>query len=300
MMPGLSLMIFHEEVTMAINGIIVTNINHATGKYLLQTEEFLNKSKLIKDLNLTAVNNPHVLSYLKTNKVDFCLFWDKDIYLARTIEAMGIKVFNNPEAIYLCDDKALTAYALEKENIRQPRFFVFPLHFYGNIIEHYEEYKENLLSLNFPMVIKERFGSFGEQVYLAKNENELKDIIESHGTKPLMAQEFIGTNRGQDYRINVVGNEVISSVLRTNDHDFRSNINQGGKAEDVSVNDEVKALAIAATKAIKGHFAGVDIMFKGQTPVVLEVNSNMRTVAVNKVSKSDLTLKILEYIINTL
>ena len=35
-------------------------------------------------------------------------------------------------------------------------------------------------------------------------------------------------------------------------------------------------------------------------PVVIEVNSNMRTVAVNKVSDIDLTLAILSYIVSNI
>lgn len=285
---------------MAINGIIVVNVGHAFGKYKAQTEEFLNKSLLIPHLNLKEVSNPHVLNYLKDNKVDFILFWDKDIFLARTLKSMGYKVFNNPETIYLCDDKALTAYALTKAGVAQPDYFIFPLHFFGNIFDYYETYEASILKLGFPLVIKERFGSFGEQVYLAKDIASLKSIIKEHGEKPLLAQKFINDNSGTDYRVNVVGEEVILTVKRTNEHDFRSNINQGGSAIEVAASKEMAKTAIKATKAVHGHFAGVDIMLKDGMPYVLEVNSNMRTVAVNKVSHVDLTLKILEYIVNSL
>lgn len=282
---------------MAINGIIVTNIGHKDGKYLAQTEEFLAKSTLIKDLTLVAVSNPHVLAYIENHDVDFVLFWDKDIFLAKSLESKGLKVFNNPETIYLCDDKALTAYALKKTGVPQPDFYVLPLHFFGNIIDYYEEYRPHLLKLGFPLVIKERFGSFGEQVYMARDEEELKKVIAEHGHKPLLAQAFIGENSGTDYRVNVVGEEIILTVKRQNEKDFRSNINQGGKAWQVEASAQMQAVAIKATKAVKGHFAGVDIMLKDNSPFVLEVNSNMRTVAVNKVSDIDLTLAILKYIV---
>ncbi|MGI6735221.1 MAG: ATP-grasp domain-containing protein [Bacilli bacterium] len=285
---------------MAIKGIFVTNISQNSPKFRVQADEFLNKAKTIKNLELLEVKNQNVLSYLKKNTPDFCLFWDKDIYLARTLESKGIKVFNNPETIYLCDDKALTAAALDSAGIAQPRFFVFPLHYYGNIIEYYDEYKKELLALSFPLVIKERFGSFGEQVYLATTEEELKEIIKKHGTKPLIAQAFVQGEKGTDYRVNVIGDQVIFTVKRVNDHDFRSNINQGGTATLVKPTREMEELAIKATKAVKAHFAGVDIMVSKKGPLVIEVNSNMRTVAVNKVSDIDLTLAILNYIVDNL
>ncbi|OQC11011.1 MAG: Ribosomal protein S6 modification protein [Tenericutes bacterium ADurb.Bin087] len=283
---------------MAIKGIFVTNIGQNSEKFRIQADEFLSKAKTFPDLELIEVKNQNVLSYIKNNTPDFCLFWDKDIYLAKRIETKGIKVFNNPKTIYLCDDKALSAAVLDKANIAQPRFFVFPLHYFGNIIEYYDAYKEELLALKFPLVIKERFGSFGDQVYLAHNEEELKKIIEKHGTKPLMAQAFVNGEKGTDYRVNVVGNKVMFTVKRVNEKDFRSNINQGGKASLVSASHEIENLALEATKAVYGDFAGVDIMLNALgKPLVIEVNSNMRTVAVNKVSDVDLTIAILDYII---
>lgn len=286
---------------MAIKGFFVTNIGQNATKYRAQAEEFLSKSRLIANLELVELKNQEVLKYLEKNTPDFCLFWDKDIYLARTIEGRGIKVFNNPEAIYLCDDKALTAYALDLAKISQPKYYVLPLHFYGNIIEHYDLYKKHLLVLGFPLVIKERFGSFGEQVYLAKNEEELIKIIEEHGTKGLIAQQFIAHQSGTDYRLNVLGEEVLVAIKRHNPHDFRSNINQGGTFTLFDASAKMKEVAIAATKAVKGYFAGVDIMLlEDGTPQVIEVNSNMRTVAVNKVSDKDLTLEILKYIVKSL
>lgn len=286
---------------MAINGILVTNIGHNDGKFKAQAEEFLSKSKTIHDLDLIEVKNEAALAYIESNTPDFCLFWDKDIYLASMIENRGIKVFNRPEAIYLCDDKALTAMRLTNAKVPQPRYFVFPLHFLGNIFDYYQSYRKSLLDLGFPLVLKERFGSFGEQVYLAENEEALIVLIKKYGTKSLMAQEFIDFNRGEDFRLNVVGDEVILAVKRKNEHDFRSNLNQGGKASIIEPTSAMKEIAIAATKAINGHFAGVDVMLRADgSPVVIEVNSNMRTVAVSQLGGADVTLAILRYIMNAL
>lgn len=290
-------MTFQEVVITVIKGIIVTNITHTEPKFLLQVQDFLLKSKAIPNMDLVEVKNENALSYIESNKIDFCIFWDKDIYLARTIANSGVKVFNTPEAIYLCDDKALTAMALDAAKVNQPNYYVLPMHFYGNIFDHYDKYRSNILKLGFPLVIKERFGSFGEQVYLAHNEEEAKTIIKDKGLKPLLVQEFISETSGTDYRLNVVGNEVVLTVKRVNSNDFRSNINQGGSAYLYEATPIMKETAISALKAVNGHFGGVDIMLrKDGTPVVIEVNSNMRTIAVNKVSDIDLTLQILKYI----
>ena len=67
-----------------------------------------------RDCKLRKLPNDQVDSVLKissgsTNwkqKPDFVLFWDKDVKLAKTLEAEGFKVFNSAEAIETCDDKA--------------------------------------------------------------------------------------------------------------------------------------------------------------------------------------------------
>ena len=78
-------------------------------------------------------------------------------------------------------------------------------------------------------MVKEAYGSFGEQVYLAKDIVELNRIVDEIGYKDFLLQEFISSSRGRDIRINVVGNKAIVSMLRENNNDFRSNISSGGK-----------------------------------------------------------------------
>ncbi len=284
---------------MAIKAIVVSNLSLDTPKFNAQIDEFLIKSKLIEDLTLTHVSAANVLPYIQNNDVDVCLFWDKDIYLAKKIAMHGIKVYNDIDAIFVCDDKALTALALEQHSVRQPRYFVFPEIFYGNIFAHYETYKDQLLALGFPLVLKHRHGSFGDQVFLAQNEEEAKTIIKANGTFKLMAQQYITKEFGLDYRVNVIGEEVIATARRVNKADFRSNINQGGSFTIVDDAPFTK-IALAAKRAVGAHFAGVDIVLdENNTPYVIEVNSNMRTVAINKKSKHDITLALLNYIVKS-
>lgn len=282
---------------MAIKAIIVSNITQSANKYNAQINEFLDKSELIPNFELTHVIATEALKYIKNNKVDVCLFWDKDIYLAKKIAQFGIKVFNNIDAIYYADDKALTAIKLDEHHVNQPAYFVFPETFSQNVFAFYDNYRATLLALNFPLVVKHRHGSFGEQVFLAKDEEQLKDIIRREGANKLIAQSYVTKEFGVDYRVNVVGSEVLAIFKRFNKNDFRSNINQGGDFIYIE-NPALHETALKAAAAIDADFAGVDIVLDEEDePFVIEVNSNMRTVTVNKKSKVDITLNILNYIV---
>ena len=282
---------------MVIKAIIVSNITQSANKYNAQINEFLDKSKLIPNFELTHVIATEALKYIKNNKVDVCLFWDKDIYLAKKIAQFGIKVFNNIDAIYYADDKALTAVKLDEHHVNQPAYFVFPETFSQNVFAFYDNYRATLLALNFPLVVKHCHGSFGEQVFLAKDEEQLKNIIRREGANKLIAQSYVTKEFGVDYRVNVVGSEVLAIFKRFNKNDFRSNINQGGDFIYIE-NPALHETALKAAAAIDADFAGVDIVLDEEDePFVIEVNSNMRTVTVNKKSKVDITLNILNYIV---
>ena len=128
--------------------------------------------------------------------------------------------------------------------------------------------------IGWPIVIKEAYGSFGEQVYLANNLQEANRIIDRLGYKDFLIQEFIASSKGKDIRINVVGDKAVASMLRENKNDFRSNISNGGNGTNYSPKQEYINLAIKAKKALGLDFAGVDVLFGGNGPIICEINSN--------------------------
>ena len=129
--------------------------------------------------------------------------------------------------------------------------------------------------LGFPLVVKESFGSFGAQVYLAHDMAELRDIIKQHERSPLLFQELVKTSFGRDIRINVVGGKVCAAMLRESKcGDFRSNVTLGGSTLPYSPTDAECELALAATERLRLDFAGIDILFGEDGPLICEVNSN--------------------------
>lgn len=261
----------------------------------LVVNEFLNTNKFneIHQWLLEAAKKQGIEMHVKTNaqllidisenavevtkrQVDFVLFWDKDVRLAIYLEQLGYPVYNSSKAIRICDDKSLTHLSLMKEGIRMPRTIVAPMTFenigYTNVI-----FLEEVGSrLGFPMVVKECFGSFGQQVYLVHHMEELKHRIQQIGVKPILFQEYIASSFGRDLRLQVVGSQVIASMYRHSvNGDFRANLTIGGSMEAYNPTKEQCELAINCCKIIGLDFAGVDLLFgKDGETIVCEVNSN--------------------------
>ena len=234
------------------------------------------------------------------NKPDFAIFWDKDIYLAKRLEQNGIRLFNSAKAIELCDNKILMYQELAKNRIRIPRTLVAPKTFEGLGYTDLAFLDGVSKEIGWPMVIKETYGSFGEQVYLANNKEEAAQIIERIGYKDFLMQEFVASSKGKDIRINVVGDKAIASMLRENKNDFRSNISSGGNGTKYEPSQEYIDLAIKAAKALGLSFAGVDVMFGENGPIICEVNSNPQFASTLKATDINLADFISEYILRQL
>ena len=249
--------------------------------------------KKAEDISL-EVNKPLI------HKPDFAIFWDKDIYLAKRLENSGIKLFNSPHAIELCDNKILMYQELAKKGIKIPRTFVAPKTFEGLGYTNLDFVNKVSNEIGWPLVIKEAFGSFGEQVYLANDFNDATTIINRIGFKDFLLQEFIASSKGKDLRINVVGDQVIASMLRENEHDFRSNISSGGNGSKYEPNSDYIALAVKATKALGLSFAGVDVLFGEDGPIICEVNSNPQFASTLQSTGVNLADSVADYILKQL
>lgn len=227
---------------------------------------------------------------------DFVLFWDKDIYLAQRLENKGFQVYNSARAIEVCDNKILTAIALEQAGIRTPKTVVAPKTYEGTGYNNRAFLEKAEQILGYPMVLKEAYGSFGAQVYLVHNRQELYDLVDRLHHKPFLMQEFISSSYGRDVRVNVVGGKVIASMLRHNENDFRSNITNGGTMAQVEITRAQAQLAIDACKAIGLDFAGVDVLFgPGDEPIICEVNSNPHFKTTYQCTGVDLSEYIMEH-----
>ena len=233
-------------------------------------------------------------------EIDFAIFWDKDVYLAERLENNGVRLFNSKRVVELCDNKILMYQALAKADIKIPQTFIAPKTFEGLGYTDRSFIKKIAEAIGYPMVIKEAYGSFGEQVYLAKDEQTVNEIIDKIGYKDFLIQEYISSSKGRDIRINVVGDKAIVSMLRENKNDFRSNISNGGFGSLYQPEKSYLDLAVKAAKALGLDFAGVDVMFGKDGPIICEINSNPQFASTLKATGVNLANYIADYILSSL
>lgn len=206
------------------------------------------------------------------DKPDFVLFWDKDIPLAKRLEKMGLRLFNSAAAIENCDNKALTFIELEGE-VSMPKTIIAPMTYRNIGYNNMSFVNDTINKLGLPLVIKECFGSFGQQVYLAESLDDALEIVKDT-REPLIFQEFISESRGKDIRINMVGENAVASMIRYNENDFRANITNGGSMLAYEPSSVEIDIAKRVCDILKLDFGGVDILFGKNGPLVCEVNSN--------------------------
>ncbi len=254
----------------------------------------------------SLIHNKNLISsHSSITQPDFILFLEKDLRLAYHLESLGYKLYNSHAAIQNCDDKFLTAQILAKHDIKQPKTLISHLHYSGFIEESHDAglsvVKDIESHFSYPLIVKEVYGSFGSQVYLINNRQELQNKRKELLLKPHIYQEFIASSKGRDVRLQVVGQKVVAAVLRTSEHDFRANVTNGGIMQPYDPSQQFVDMALRCAKILHVDFAGVDILFGEQDePILCEVNSNAHIKNISECTSVNVAKHVIDYILQTL
>jgi glutathione synthase/RimK-type ligase-like ATP-grasp enzyme len=186
--------------------------------------------------------------------------------------------------------------ALQKEDIPTPRTF------WGHLEKIRKKASEEI---SFPMVVKRSGGRQGERVHLAKNQDQLNEIVnklmpqEKEDNKRFIVQEFIPNQ--EDIRVLVLDNRALGGIRRIRTEDeFRNNVSRGGRAELIKrLPDNLANIAVKAAAAVDLSFAGVDIVEDEKTgqPYVLEINRAPQYSGFMRASGMNVPAKLAEFLI---
>ncbi len=293
------------NVCMALKGILIVNA-FLRSKQTDDTYELLLDGAKRAGIDLRLTTNADFFVSLDTGLVKalpendmkdtgFILFWNKDVFLGRALERMGYRLFNSADAIEACDSKALTSEMLQGI-CAMPRTVKIPMTF--NTIGYDDlSFEEHIgKELGYPYIIKECLGSYGGQVYLADSSDKAREILKMIEGKDCLAQQYIRESSGRDLRAYVVGDRVVAAMERNNADDFRSNITGGGSAIKYDIKKEQEQMAVAAVKGLGLDFAGVDILFSDDGPLLCEVNSNAQFRGLLEATGINITDALFEHI----
>lgn len=276
----------------------------------LINEKFIDQANLMAEavtkFNITPIikkNNDILvdLSINMTNKPDFVIMFDKDILLGTYLKQQGIPVFNDPEVIERCDNKAKQYIALAAAGVRMPKTIVAPKIYPKFSIED-SGYTERVIeALGLPLVLKEAHGSFGMKVYLLHTAEEVKAKVAQLSGVDFIFQQYIASSFGRDVRVNVVGGKVVAAMYRESKTDFRANITNGGTAYKVELTPAQIELALQAATALGAEYAGVDLLFdEHEEPVVCEVNAAAHIRNIYNVTGVNVGEALVKYILEKL
>jgi len=230
--------------------------------------------------------------------LDFAVFLDKDMHVARLLEESGVRLFNSAESIRLADDKMLTHITLLSENIPQPRTISSPLRFTDGEDDFALKVEQ---ALGYPIVVKNCYGAFGRQVWLVRNRRELLAKRAELSREPHIYQEYIECG-ATDIRVIVIGGRAVAAMRRhaATEGEFRANAELGGWGEAIPLTEPLADIAVRSARALGLCYAGVDILESNRGYLVTEVNSNAGFRLIQKTTGVDVASLYADYIASEL
>lgn len=116
-------------------------------------------------------------------------------------------------------------------------------------------------TLQYPVVVKDVYGSHGLQNYLIHSPDELARVLHDNPTTSFMAQTYIAADG--DYRILIAGNQELIIHRTGGEHTHLNNTSQGGQATLVAATDFPSNIIEQAHRfadACGYELAGVDVI----------------------------------------
>jgi RimK family alpha-L-glutamate ligase len=182
------------------------------------------------------------------------------------LSRLGVRVLNSPAALLAAHDKLLTARMLRRAGLPHPR---------TTLVADSLPWPD----LEVPLVLKPRFGSWGRDVFLCRDRDELGrtcDLLAGRGwfgSHGALAQELVPP-LGFDIRVVVAAGLVIGAARReAAPGEWRTNIALGATRTPVTAPAAAVELALAAAAAAGGDLVGVDLLpLENGRWIVLELN----------------------------
>lgn len=189
--------------------------------------------------------------------------------LLSTFKSMNIPILPNLDGMNLANNKWYSHLVMMKAKLPTPATSLILPHTDLTVVSEY---------LSYPFVLKQIYGAFGEGVYLVHEKNELENMLRMYymnpEAQPLIAQEYISHNPGEDIRVFIINDKVVASIKRKAlGSEFRANIALGAQTLAYTLPQKIERIAIDAVRAHRLSYGGVDLLESKDGYVICEVNS---------------------------
>jgi RimK family alpha-L-glutamate ligase len=153
--------------------------------------------------------------------------------------------------------------------------------------------KGRLKSLAYPLIIKGIRGERGTKIFRAKSSAEAERLLAKLSYHQSIVQDLILT--GEDVRLLVIDHKVVAAYKRKAIRGFKTV--PRGRKEAYSPTKTEKAIAIKASRVLKGECVGVDLIYYQKKPCVLEVNLDAGFKVLEQVTGINIAKKIVKQLL---
>ena len=155
-------------------------------------------------------------------------------------------------------------------------------------------------TIGYPCILKGIHGGLGQHVFKIKDAFRLRRTLSQYPDGELALQEFLPAK--EDYRVLTIGFKAVSFFVSRQPRpgDFRTNFALEGEGTPHSLSHmpELVPLAEKASRLLKREFAGVDLRFKKDKPVILEVNRRPGFDGFELATGLNIAQMVLQYIVS--
>ncbi len=216
--------------------------------------------------------------------------------LLHLLRDLGVRVINDPRTIEIAIDKFRTLCMLALRGFKTPLTVVME--------NEYRVFDEPCVSIvrRSDLVVKPLFGSRGYGIVKLRRIRDVEDLVWRIGFyltslgAVIYIQEYL-RKRGVDYRLFVVGDRVIASMMRkAPPGQWKTNISRGGRPIPVRAHEELEEVAVRACHVIGCEIAGVDVVEVDGEYYVLELNTQPGWRGIQEATGIDIAREIVRYI----
>jgi len=214
----------------------------------------------------------------------------KRVSMMEHLESSGTFVVNPTYAYQKAKDKYSMIYTLAKAGLPIPRTYVTEMAHWA-----YRASRSLKQVVCKPIVGSLGFGSMKfSDVDLAFNAYK---TLERWG-QPIYFQEYL-EKPGRDIRAFVVGESVLASMCRVAPSgEWKTNVAQGAQTRPIQLSEELKEIALKATKALDLFYAGVDIIETEHGPIPIEVNGSPSWQGLQKTTGINVAEQLVQFVVD--